>query len=647
MERLQRVLASRGVTSRRKAEELILEGRVTVNGEVVRELGTVVDPDTQDIRVDGQRLRPERRRYVMLNKPSGYITTMSDERGRRTVMELVDVPERVVPVGRLDRATSGLLLLTNDGDLAFRMTHPRYELQKEYEALLDGYPPPEVLQRLRVGVSVEGQRVVPDQVRPMRAEEGGTLLRIVIHEGRNRIVRRMLDYVGYPALSLTRTRIGPLHVRGLATGAWRDLTEGEVAQLLEAVHLVGDEATPTRRPSAGPPAAQRPRRPFVSRPGAPPSGRGPRDTGGRPDVPPVERRGPRPVGPPSGGQPADGRGREQRGAGPARPPWQRDREQQPAAAEHPPRRPGPGRPSRPGERPVGEQTGKPAREDRGRPGPGGPRKFGRRPEVGRNGGPSTSRGPRPAAAPPEQTPTSRGPGKDERRPDDARDRRPVGPRGPRPGAAPPQETTGPRGPRRFGPGKAEAGPARPGTPVRGPGRRPNPGQAGGAGRFERGPGQPSRGGQGAPNSARSGKTGPGAPPRTGASPEQPSRDRRTSAGPGRTPRPSRDRGPGAGSGSSASGVERPRRQGQGGPGGPRRRSPGTSDVGSGQSRPRRAPGGPRAGRGRRPGGPSGQSRTFGRRRGSDERRGGPSGGRNRRPGGGRQDDRGQRGGPPA
>ncbi|WP_040666821.1 pseudouridine synthase, partial [Nitrolancea hollandica] len=216
MERLQRVLATHGVASRRKAEELILAGRVAVDGHIVRELGTQVNAERQRITVDGKPIRTERRRYILLNKPPGYITTASDERGRRTVMDLVNVPERVVPVGRLDRQTSGLLLLTNDGDVAFRVAHPRYELEKEYEALVDGHPPPEVLAELRRGVTIEGQKVIPEQVRPLRNEEAGTVLRIVIHEGRNRIVRRMLERVGYPVIKLTRTRIGPLQVKGIA-----------------------------------------------------------------------------------------------------------------------------------------------------------------------------------------------------------------------------------------------------------------------------------------------------------------------------------------------------------------------------------------------------------------------------------------------
>ncbi|MFO7270888.1 MAG: pseudouridine synthase [Sphaerobacter thermophilus] len=332
MERLQRVLAAHGVASRRKAEELITAGRVTVDGQVVRELGVRVDPERQEIRVDGKRLRPERRRYIMLNKPPGYITTVSDERGRRTVMDLVQVPERVVPAGRLDRPTAGLLLLTNDGDLLFRITHPRYELEKEYEVLVDGHPPPEVLDQLRRGVTVDGERVVPDQVRPLRIEEAGTVLRIVIHEGRNRIVRRMMDRVGYPVLKLTRTRIGPIHVRGVPLGAWRDLTPGEVTQLLEAVGL--DPASAGRPlPEPGRRSDPGERRGEPRRSGPTRRGERPAPSGARPPARRGERRG----GPGTGPRERFGRGRGgERGA--RRPPGRRDR------------RPGGGRQDHRGER---------------------------------------------------------------------------------------------------------------------------------------------------------------------------------------------------------------------------------------------------------------------------------------------------------
>jgi 23S rRNA pseudouridine2605 synthase len=240
---------------------MIASGRVSVDGQIVQEMGLRVDPRRQTIRVDGKVVKWERRRYLMLNKPSGYITTAADERGRRTVLDLIDVPERVVPVGRLDRKTSGLLLLTNDGELLYRITHPKFELEKEYEATLDGFPPPAALERLRRGITVDGTKVAVEQVRPLRNEESGTVLRIVIHEGRNRIVRRMLEQIGYPAVKLLRTRVGPLHVRGLPSGASRDLTPGELEQIRESVGLneseTGGETAEERRSNA--PSPGRPR----------------------------------------------------------------------------------------------------------------------------------------------------------------------------------------------------------------------------------------------------------------------------------------------------------------------------------------------------------------------------------------------------
>jgi 23S rRNA pseudouridine2605 synthase len=249
MERLHKVLAARGIASRRKAEQMIADGRVSVDGEVVTTQGFRVDPEEQEIRVDGRLVVEERSRYIVLNKPSGYITTASDERGRRTVMDLVDVPERIVPVGRLDRPTCGLLLLTNDGELAFRITHPRYELDKEYEILLDGHPPRPDLERLQRGVSIDGEIVRPDHVWAVRNEPSGTVLRLVIHEGRNRIVRRMMERIGYPVLRLERVRLGPIVLQGIPRGAWRDLTPGELEQLRQALKMDEEstEAQPRQR----------------------------------------------------------------------------------------------------------------------------------------------------------------------------------------------------------------------------------------------------------------------------------------------------------------------------------------------------------------------------------------------------------------
>lgn len=251
MERLHKVLAARGVASRRKAEQMIADGRVTVDGEVVRTLGARVDPESARIAVDGRPVQDEAKRYIMLNKPPGYITTASDERGRRTVLDLVDVPERVVPVGRLDRPTCGLLLLTNDGELAHRIMHPRFELEKEYEVLLDGNPPRPELDRLAKGVSVDGEMVRPSEVWAVRNEPDGTVLRIVIHEGRNRIVRRMMERIGYAVLRLERIRLGPILLQGVPRGTWRDLTAGEVDQLNEAVRMSDPDPGPTPRGATG------------------------------------------------------------------------------------------------------------------------------------------------------------------------------------------------------------------------------------------------------------------------------------------------------------------------------------------------------------------------------------------------------------
>lgn len=256
-ERLQKVMAAAGIASRRASEELITAGRVRVDGVVVRELGTKVDPETARIEVDGRLIGPQRTRYIMLNKPSGYITTLADERARRTVADLIDVPERVVPVGRLDRPTQGLLLLTNDGPLAHRVMHPRYQMDKEYEVLADGFPPPEVLQEIRRGITIDGVMVKPEEVRPLRETPDGLLLKIVIQEGRNRIVRRMFEAVRYPVLRLVRTRVGPIQLGNLPKGAWRDLTDGELEQLREAVGFSNDEDRSDRRRRSPPPRQRR------------------------------------------------------------------------------------------------------------------------------------------------------------------------------------------------------------------------------------------------------------------------------------------------------------------------------------------------------------------------------------------------------
>ena len=230
MERLQRILSANGIASRRASEQLIVDGRVRVNGTIVRELGSRADPTVDRIEVDGRPLVQPRLRYIMLNKPPGYITTVSDERDRRTVMDLVETNERIYPVGRLDRETEGLLLLTNDGDLAHRLAHPSHGVDKEYLAEVEGHPGGGAVRRLRDGVELEDGMTAPAKV----SQPSPGVLRITIHEGRNRQVRRMCEAVGHPVTRLIRVRIGPLRDATLAPGEWRELTLAEVRSLVEA-----------------------------------------------------------------------------------------------------------------------------------------------------------------------------------------------------------------------------------------------------------------------------------------------------------------------------------------------------------------------------------------------------------------------------
>jgi pseudouridine synthase len=286
-QRLQKVLAQAGVASRRAAERLIADGRVSVNGKTVTEMGTKADPSTDDIKVDGRRLHaPERKRYILLNKPAGYVSTRSDPQRRRTVIDLlVGVREYVYPVGRLDYDTEGLLLLTNDGDLASRLTHPRHGVERSYEARVAGMPDADALRQLREGIPLDGRRTLPAEVvllnarrdaggaaagaskdAPLRRSASATrdaplrqrrdgVVQITIREGRNRQVRRMLEAVGHPVRELARTRIGPLTDRRLKPGAWRDLTAEEIRTL----QALANRSAPTPPPRRPRPAAARPR----------------------------------------------------------------------------------------------------------------------------------------------------------------------------------------------------------------------------------------------------------------------------------------------------------------------------------------------------------------------------------------------------
>src|SRR5262249_28137141 len=216
----------------------MVDGRVTVNGETVRELGTKADPTRDDIRVDGRRVKiAERRRYLLLNKPRGYVTTRSDPQRRPTVLELLSgVREYVYPVGRLDFESEGLLLLTNDGDLAARLTHPSHGLGRVYEARVLGVPDAHDLDRLARGIVIDGRRTGPAEVSlmPRRRDANGATLVITLREGRNRQVRRMCDAIGHPVEHLRRVAIGPLKDASLKIGAWRDLTDDEVRKLRAA-----------------------------------------------------------------------------------------------------------------------------------------------------------------------------------------------------------------------------------------------------------------------------------------------------------------------------------------------------------------------------------------------------------------------------
>jgi pseudouridine synthase len=262
MERLQRILASRGVASRRKAEELITSGRVSVDGKTVTALGVKADPILSEIRVDGKLLPSQTARYIILNKPRGYITTTKDERDRWTVMDLVDTRDRVYPVGRLDRETEGLLLLTNDGDVANRVMHPRYELDKEYHVVTSTRPSDATMQRVRNGLTIDGKKVAPAAFRIFRESREGLILTLTIHEGISHVVRKMMDAARIPIQRLRRVRIGPLSLTSLPLGAWRDLTAGERATLFEALGL---ESRGPDRPSEPKPEIHLTRRPYRPR----------------------------------------------------------------------------------------------------------------------------------------------------------------------------------------------------------------------------------------------------------------------------------------------------------------------------------------------------------------------------------------------
>ena len=236
--RLQKILSRAGVASRRAAEALIAEGRVSVNGTTVREMGTKADPASDSIRVDGRRIRTaEPLRYILLNKPAGYVTTRSDPQRRPTVIDLLrGVREYVYPAGRLDYDTEGLVLMTNDGDLVAKLTHPRHGVERTYEARVAGVPDTNAIERLRRGIPLDGRRTRPAEVTLLHRgrTDRDSLLVLTIREGRNRQVRRMCEAVGHPVKTLARTSMGPLRDRRLKPGMWRNLTLDEIRVLKKA-----------------------------------------------------------------------------------------------------------------------------------------------------------------------------------------------------------------------------------------------------------------------------------------------------------------------------------------------------------------------------------------------------------------------------
>lgn len=228
-ERLQKYIARCGISSRRKAEDLILNGCVKVNGIVVTELGTKINPEKDVVLVDNKKIsETEGLIYIKLYKPEGYVTTVKDQFGRKTVIDLVDITERIYPIGRLDYNTSGLLLLTNDGDLANKLMHPKYHIYKTYIAEVEGRMSDEAVMRLKSGVKIEDYKTAPAIVNIVKISSNSSIVQVSIYEGKNRQVRKMLDAVGHPVRTLKRISFGKINLGDLKPGAWVHLNEEEI-----------------------------------------------------------------------------------------------------------------------------------------------------------------------------------------------------------------------------------------------------------------------------------------------------------------------------------------------------------------------------------------------------------------------------------
>lgn len=225
-------MATCGVASRRKSEELIISGRVRVNGSIITEMGFKVNPNIDKVFVDDKNVVLEERKvYIMLNKPIGYVTTVSEQFNRKKVTDLVDVPYRIFPVGRLDYNTSGLLILTNDGELTFRLTHPKFKVEKVYVAKIKGIPTKEKLNAFENGLKIENYITAPSKIKILKELSGDCVVEITIREGRNRQVRKMCDTIGHPVLELKRIKMGRIHLGNLEVGNWRYFTEREIDYL--------------------------------------------------------------------------------------------------------------------------------------------------------------------------------------------------------------------------------------------------------------------------------------------------------------------------------------------------------------------------------------------------------------------------------
>lgn len=230
--RLQKYLAHAGVASRRKSEELITNGRVKVNGEIITELGYSVDPSKDKVYFDGKKLKLlKNNTYVMINKPLGVVSTASDEKGRKTVIDLVPSEERLYPIGRLDIDTTGLLILTNDGALANKLMHPRHHVAKTYIVTVKGRPNKNGLDKLRRGIVLEGKNLKSCDIKILKSFDDDSILRVTIYEGRNRQIKKMFDFIGNPVKKLKRISFGPLELLDLEIGNYRFLTDEEVENL--------------------------------------------------------------------------------------------------------------------------------------------------------------------------------------------------------------------------------------------------------------------------------------------------------------------------------------------------------------------------------------------------------------------------------